>query len=406
MALVGVFLVGLRAAGVVVRGYRRNPILKIALLVVGLVLFEAWFYWATHGWWEDISHRLAYYLPLSLIALGLIYVIRADSQNSDRYNSFSMASFGVLLASIVLTIRAANEFDDWIRRPADDGYEEFQLAGVVACIGIGLGLVGLTTIQCKRFGTRGRAMALAGILMPLGWGAIVYVGLFQTCERVHSGITLPESERRCWVNPYTDYEKERVAVDPSGTVHVLATGQSLANPVRIQDYLRDAASKMESAPFSRQQPDVLVPDEWLVVHADENVQFTVLEELFAVCGREDTQIWKVRLKFRYPDSECLCGVDLYLGLPAEDERVLRISRYSAGLSGLRLVLDDEIVGSPDELEQHFQTLDRSPQWREPRGVRLNVDAGVMWYEVLFVMNRYELAARSISEEVYFSMDAD
>ncbi len=117
-------------------------------------------------------------------------------------------------------------------------------------------------------------------------------------------------------------------------------------------------------------------------------------------------IWKALLRFRYPESECLCAKNLYLGSGEEPARELHISRYSAGLLGLRIALDGQTIGSPDRIEQHVQSLDWPDKPYEFRETHLRVDAGVNWGEVLYVMSEYQEAARSPSREVYFAMDID
>lgn len=71
----------------------------------------------------------------------------------------------------------------------------------------------------------------------------------------------------------------------------------------VERYLATAAQLMPQEPLA-EGSSVMLPDEPLLVRADESTQFKHIQKVLELCGKEGIQIWKVQLAVSVPeDSE-------------------------------------------------------------------------------------------------------
>jgi len=83
---------------------------------------------------------------------------------------------------------------------------------------------------------------------------------------------------------------------------------SLPDPyIRMKEWLTIASKKMEKAPFNPDKPasasNKLIPDEFLLIRADQVTPFKHLQKLMELCGTRNIEIWKVQLAASEPAEE-------------------------------------------------------------------------------------------------------
>jgi biopolymer transport protein ExbD len=66
------------------------------------------------------------------------------------------------------------------------------------------------------------------------------------------------------------------------------------DPTELERYLADAARRMPKRRYP-EVPGEPLPDNPLLIRADENTEFKFLQRIMEVCGKEGIRIWKLEL---------------------------------------------------------------------------------------------------------------
>ena len=83
-----------------------------------------------------------------------------------------------------------------------------------------------------------------------------------------------------------------------------AEGETAGDPWRdIKIWLADAAKRMETAPLNENGTGPLVPDEAVLIRADESSEFRTIQKIMEFCGGTGVQIWKVQLAAAEPPKD-------------------------------------------------------------------------------------------------------
>lgn len=70
----------------------------------------------------------------------------------------------------------------------------------------------------------------------------------------------------------------------------------------VKRYLATAAEMMPKEPLS-EGASVMLPDEPLLIRADESTAFKHVQKVMEICGTQGIQIWKVQLAVAVPEEE-------------------------------------------------------------------------------------------------------
>ncbi|MBI1382781.1 MAG: hypothetical protein GC161_17035 [Planctomycetaceae bacterium] len=77
-----------------------------------------------------------------------------------------------------------------------------------------------------------------------------------------------------------------------------------ANYDALKAYLVDKVRQMDMAPINEEVPgSPLVPDDPLLVRADEYTRFREVQKIMEVCGLTGIQIWKIQLAAKTPEEK-------------------------------------------------------------------------------------------------------
>jgi biopolymer transport protein ExbD len=69
----------------------------------------------------------------------------------------------------------------------------------------------------------------------------------------------------------------------------------------LQGYLVDKVAQMKKAPLSDSNP-TLVPEDPVLVRADEYTPFRYVQKIMEICGMTGIQIWKIELAAKTPEN--------------------------------------------------------------------------------------------------------
>jgi len=83
---------------------------------------------------------------------------------------------------------------------------------------------------------------------------------------------------------------------------------STAEPHKfMKEWLALASQRMEKAPFNPDNPaspsNPLIPDEFLLIRADQVTAFKHIQKLMELCGNKGIEIWKVQLAASEPEED-------------------------------------------------------------------------------------------------------
>lgn len=71
----------------------------------------------------------------------------------------------------------------------------------------------------------------------------------------------------------------------------------------LKVWLADAAKRMEKAPLNDDGSGPKVPDEAVLIRADESTDFRLVQKVMEFCGEKNIQIWKVQLAAAEPPKD-------------------------------------------------------------------------------------------------------
>ena len=73
---------------------------------------------------------------------------------------------------------------------------------------------------------------------------------------------------------------------------------------RVKEWLALAAQKMDKDHLNKDsQTGPMIPDEALLIRADQSTQFKHVQKVMEFCGLEGIQIWKIQLAASTPEKE-------------------------------------------------------------------------------------------------------
>ena len=104
------------------------------------------------------------------------------------------------------------------------------------------------------------------------------------------------------VRPIVNVMQDGKIIVRGDTLHDPET-PAMANYDALKAYLVDKVRQMKFAPLDEAKPgSPLVPDDPLLVRADEYTPFRHVQKIMEVCGLKGIQIWKVQLAAKTPDE--------------------------------------------------------------------------------------------------------
>ena len=87
------------------------------------------------------------------------------------------------------------------------------------------------------------------------------------------------------------------------TIYDPEAGEGDENYQELQLWLADASKRMEKAPFNDDGTGPLIPDEAVLIRADESTQFREVQKIMEYCGKKGIEIWKVQLAAAEPEKD-------------------------------------------------------------------------------------------------------
>jgi len=73
--------------------------------------------------------------------------------------------------------------------------------------------------------------------------------------------------------------------------------------LELKMWLADAAKRMEQAPLNDDGSGPIIPDEAVLIRADESTEFRAVQKIMEFCGAQGVQIWKVQLAAAEPEDK-------------------------------------------------------------------------------------------------------
>ena len=99
--------------------------------------------------------------------------------------------------------------------------------------------------------------------------------------------------------PDPDDKRAIVNVLSDGTVvvkrDVLYDPADPDNYDALLQYLAEKAKRMRTAPFNDDGTGPLIPDDSILIRADQSTPFEYIQKIMELCGRKGVQIWKLEL---------------------------------------------------------------------------------------------------------------
>lgn len=401
--LIAFAVVLVRCVAFIARGYRDSPIAKLLLLLGALLLFPVWWYFAMRRPYRLTLETAVGFLPLFLLlaalALSALYAGLADRSSSDRWNRFAICGLALLFVTYAVELRALNytmgPMYEFTYREAEGHF----VAAMLGATTVLLGILAVSTILSGKCGTRGLGIALTLILLPLSWSFIIGTFLFEFCGRAHSEITLPESRYRCLTTTRCGEERDYLPIlvlDSHGRVSI--GNDEHADEAFTLEYLHACIAKMRTTPIDADDPSsVLVPYEPVLILADRQAPVSAILELVETCAHPEFGIWMFDLGVKYPNSECLCTVRLWIEHKSWNRKSTPI-RYRRDQHGdAHFWMED---GSSTNLEELTQRVRQSARDQEFPSIRWSIEGDPIWGDFADAMtevNRWSIDQHLIIE---------
>lgn len=87
------------------------------------------------------------------------------------------------------------------------------------------------------------------------------------------------------------------------TYYTPETHDGLADPYHeVKRFLSNAAQDMKTAPLNENGTGAQVPDEPVLIRADQTTSFKHIQKVMEMCGLQGIQIWKVQLAASVPEE--------------------------------------------------------------------------------------------------------
>jgi biopolymer transport protein ExbD len=117
-------------------------------------------------------------------------------------------------------------------------------------------------------------------------------------------LVLPVAEEAVEDKPNPDERRPIVNIKQDG--EIIVRRETIYSPEQddyaaLEAYLSDMAQLMD-----KEVPEGLsvpVPDEPVLIRADENTPFKMIQKIMQLCGKKGIQIWKVELAASQPNEE-------------------------------------------------------------------------------------------------------
>ncbi|QDU66664.1 ExbD/TolR family protein [Engelhardtia mirabilis] len=117
-------------------------------------------------------------------------------------------------------------------------------------------------------------------------------------------LVLPVAVEAVEDKPDKDERRPIVNIKQDGTIivrrEVIYTPEE-DDYTRLKEYLVDMAQLMDKD--TPEGLSVMVPDDPILIRADENTPFKMIQKIMELCGQKGIQIWKVELAASRPPDE-------------------------------------------------------------------------------------------------------
>ena len=71
--------------------------------------------------------------------------------------------------------------------------------------------------------------------------------------------------------------------------------------LKLREYLTQKASRMKRAPLNEDGSGPMVPDDPILIRADQSTEFRYIQKIMEQCGYQGIQIWKLELAAKEQD---------------------------------------------------------------------------------------------------------
>ncbi len=121
-------------------------------------------------------------------------------------------------------------------------------------------------------------------------------------------LTLPRAQSAVEDKPNPDEKRPIVNVLQDGKMIVRRVvvhdpeDPTKSSFAALQAYLVDMVRQMKEAPLNDQPGAKMVPDDPLLVRADEFTRFRYVQKIMEVCGMTGIQIWKIEIAAKTPEN--------------------------------------------------------------------------------------------------------
>ena len=117
-------------------------------------------------------------------------------------------------------------------------------------------------------------------------------------------LVLPVAEEAVEDKPNPDEKRPIVNIKQDG--EIIVRRESIYSPeqddyTELEAYLSDMAQLMDKD--TPEGLNVEVPDEPVLIRADENTPFKMVQKIMEICGKKGIQIWKVELAAAQPEEQ-------------------------------------------------------------------------------------------------------
>ena len=106
------------------------------------------------------------------------------------------------------------------------------------------------------------------------------------------------------MRPILNIQHHGTIIAKRKTYYAPDSHDSLADPYsEVKDLLVAAAAQMEKAPLNDDGTGAHVPDDPVLVRADQSTPFKHIQKVMEMCGLPGIQIWKVQLAASVPGDD-------------------------------------------------------------------------------------------------------
>ncbi|MCP3996841.1 MAG: hypothetical protein GY722_17530 [bacterium] len=272
---------------------------------------------------------------VAFLLLCLVSVLALERRIRDRYEPWALAGFGLCFVGFAGCVRGVLTID------GRGGFAADLTVFWVAFAAFAAGMTCAVIAGFRLWGSprRGRALVLCTLGLPPCWSLIIHTGLIDPTPLYKSwetDVVLPHFTRAgvVAVDEWTPVVELALV---EGTLVRRYEGE-LATRSELVDHLLHCAVQMEKEHLNVESgTGPLIPDQMLLIRADERLPMRALLEVIETCARDDVKIWKIGLGTRFPHLPYPAAIPAYLfgvrsgAASEESELEARGTRWAATL---------------------------------------------------------------------------